>query len=341
MMEFAKSVFTAGMLRPTSFEKEVHLIERRYDPLTGIPCRINTRRARRLKSVGPIDLSYLKSEDEDCPFCPHNIEQSTPLFPAKVLAEGKIEYGECRLFPNLFPLAEYHATATLTKEHFLDLDQFTTTMLVDNLRATKEFLLSVYQSNREAKYPIYFWNHLFTSAASIVHPHTQILVDRRPSVYQQMLLERSKEFSLKRGISAWGALIEMEKRQVERYIGENDSLSVIASFAPQGNREIQLIFKRIANLAELEENHLEDFADCLVRLLRVYQKMGVNSFNLSSFSGPIGEKLDYYSLHAKLISRPSAQPFYRNDTGILERIHYEADIEITPEAVAEVARELF
>jgi galactose-1-phosphate uridylyltransferase len=338
-MEFAKSIFTAEMVG--SFGKEVQIIEQRQDPLTGNPCRINARRVKRLKPVEPIDLSYLKGDFEDCPFCPQNIEQATPLFPDKILASGRIEHGECCLFPNLFPLAEYHALATLSKEHFLDLDQFSPTMIIDNLHATKEFLLSVYRANREAKYPIYLWNHLFPSAASAVHPHTQILVDRRPSAYLQRLMDRSKEFFLKRGISFWGALVEMERRQEKRYIVENSSLSLITSFAPQGNREIQFIFKKVANLADLEDTQLKDFAECLVRVLQAYHKMGVNSFNLTIFSGPIREKSDYYSLHAKLISRPSAQPFYRNDTGVLERLHQEADIEITPEAVAEVVKEFF
>jgi hypothetical protein len=52
----------------------------------------------------------------------------------------------------------------------------------------------------------------------------------------------------------------------------------------------------------------------------------------------MGERLDYYSLHAKLISRPVLEPFYRNDTGILERFHHEADIEVMPESFAEKAR---
>ena len=118
-------------------------------------------------------------------------------------------------------------------------------------------------------------------------------------------------------------------------------MAVIASYAPQGNREVQIIFREISSLAELSEPEIADFADCLIKLLCGYKQMGVNSFNLSTFSAPLGEKLDHYSLHAKLISRPVLQPFYRNDTGILERLHYEADIEIEPEVVATKLRAFF
>jgi galactose-1-phosphate uridylyltransferase len=92
---------------------------------------------------------------------------------------------------------------------------------------------------------------------------------------------------------------------------------------------------------DLRDQEIAGFADCVVKLLKGYKKMGVNSFNLSTFSGPPGDKVECYSLHAKLISRPVLQPFYRNDTGILERFHHEADIEVMPETFAESMRQSF
>jgi len=175
----------------------------------------------------------------------------------------------------------------------------------------------------------------------MIHPHVQVLVNRRPTPYQQRLLVCSRRYFGHTGSNFWKDMVEEEKRRQERYIGENNSLAVIASYAPQGNREVQLIFREASNLLEIGEGEMADFADCLIRLLRAYKQMGINSFNMSTFSAPLGRKLDYYSLHAKLISRPVLQPFYRNDTGILERFHYEADIEVQPEVVAERLRAFF
>lgn len=124
-------------------------------------------------------------------------------------------------------------------------------------------------------------------------------------------------------------------------IGNKGSGSLLDSYAPQGNREVQLIFSESSNLTEVTEKEIEDFARCVIRVLQGYHQMGVNSFNLSTFSGPIGEKLEYYSLAAKIISRPWLQPVYRNDTGFLERLHYEADIELLPELLAEELKPLF
>jgi len=341
-VEFPKTVIATKLLTPPSFEEDVHSIEYREDPLTGVPCRISARRTARLAGAqAKPDTSEVTGREPGCAFCPENVDRATPRFAEGLYPEGRIRVGECYLFPNLFPLAEHHAAATLTSTHFLDLDQFEVRMIVDSLKATKEYLVALDRYGGEACHPIYLWNHLPPSAASMIHPHVQILVHRRASPYQQRLLDSSREYYSETGRSFWLDIVEEEKRRGERYIWASNSMAVIASFAPQGNREIQMIFRGSSNLLELIEQQMTDFARCLVKLLEGYSQMGVDSFNLSTFSAPLGQRLDYYSLHAKLISRPMFRPFYRNDTGILERFHYEADIEMMPEVVAEKMRAVF
>jgi len=341
-MEFVKTDVLARLLVPPAYEDDVHLIERRYDPLTGAQCRINARRAARVSgSMAVTDLTEFTSKPPTCPFCPENLEESTPRFPESFCAQGRIKVGECSLFPNLFPLAGYHAAATLCAAHFLDLDGFGPDMVADSLEAAKEYLGCVKRSSGHDVYPIYLWNHLPPSAASVVHPHVQVLADGRPTPYQQRLIDASSEYCARTGRSFWTDIVEEEKRRGERYIWGGEWVTAIASFAPQGNREIQVIFKGAVNLADLTRPQMAEFGRCVVTLLRGYSRMGVNSFNLCLFSGPLGQRPDHYSLHAKLISRPVFQPYYRNDTGILERFHYEADIETMPEVVAENMVSLF
>jgi galactose-1-phosphate uridylyltransferase len=215
-------------------------------------------------------------------------------------------------------------------------------MVRDNLAAACEYIAFVRRRDSEARYPLYIWNHLMPSAASIVHPHTHILVERRATPYQERLLTSSRRYFRNSGGSFWKEIVAEERKRGERYIGGCGSVSVIASFAPQGNREVQLIISGASSLAQLREEQIGDFAHAVVKILLCYHQMGVNSFNLSTFSAPEGEGLDYYSLNAKVISRPIMQPFYRNDTGIMERLHYEtADIEIEPEEVARAMRGFF
>ncbi len=343
-MEFKKQIKKVELLAPPDFKFEVQEIEYREDPLTNSRSIINVKRAGRVKQTQTANLmpeTFIKETSNACFFCPGQIEIKTPNLPPHIFAQGKLKRGECILFPNLYPFAEYHAVATLSREHFLALDQFKPEMLVDNLLLCQEWLLKVYEKDKEAKYPLYMWNHLPPSAASIVHPHVQVIVRREPTSMQAELLAKSREYFENNGQSYWKDLLEEEKSLDERYIGENDSLAVIASYAPRGFREIQFIFKEASNLAELDLKQIEDFANAVIKVLRSYKQMGVGSFNLCTFSGPIGERLDYYALNAKLISRPFPQGIYTNDTGPFERLQDEWVIETLPEEIARKVKEGF
>ena len=343
-MEFRKEISTVELLTPHRFERETQVVEYREDPLTGSHSRINVARAgrRRQGQRGELDLSeVVTSTKGDCFFCPQNIEQQTPKLPPQICPQGRIERGECLVFPNLFPFAEYHAVGTLSREHFLDLDEFTPEMLLDNLMASREYIAAVHRVDEGAKYPMWIWNHLPPSGASIIHPHVQILIDKAPAPQLRKLVEKSKAYLAHHGTNYWHDLIAEERRFGQRYIGENDSVAVIASYAPRGNREVQLIVKDGGNLGDLKEKQAVDLAAAIVKILRCYKGMGVNSFNLVTFSAPVGENPDYYCLNARIISRPVFQPFYTSDTGFMERFYGVWVIETLPEDVARQMRPFF
>ncbi len=342
-IEFRKTVVDASFLGPSSPERQVHAIEHRYDPLTEVPCRINLRRADRLPPPRPAgdDLHELLSDSAGCPFCPDNLDAMTPRFLGDLVPAQRIRRGGVYLFPNLYPLGVYHAIGTFGPWHYLDLEGFTVQMLVEGFEAMQDYLAAVQGQGTDALHPIFIWNHLPPSAGSMVHPHFQVLVDQRTTPYQQRLLDTGAAYQKRTGRNYWLDLVRVEQEVGERFIGEEGSVAAVASFAPQGNREVLLVARDSGNLFEMTESVLRDLAGCLVRLLRAYGKLGVNSFNFSTFSAPVGQQMDYYCLHAKLISRPVFRAFYRNDTGILERFHYEADIEASPEIVAENLRGYF
>lgn len=344
-MEFRKEIRTMELLSPLHrFESEVQIVEYREDPLTGSHSRVNVARAGRTRQAQRIEVDLsevIEATRAGCFFCPENIEQRTPRFPQEICRGARIKRGESTLFPNLFPFAEYHAVATLTREHFLDLGEFSAKMLSDNMLASKEYIASVHQKDEKAKYPMWIWNHLPPSAASVIHPHVQILVDRAPAPELGRLLQKSEEYFARHGRNYWQDLIGQEKGLGERYIGENDSLAVIASYAPRGNREVQFIFKGLTNLADLEEKQAEDFAFSIIKILRCYKEMGVNSFNLITYSAAVKETPNYYSLSARIISRPVWQPFYTNDAGFMERFYDVWVIETLPEDIAREMRPAF
>lgn len=344
-MEFRRETRTAELLSPSrQFRSEAQLIECRVDPLTGSESRLNLRRAGRVRQAqrAEVDLSQvIETSRAGCFFCPENIESQTPRFPPGLSAEGRIRSGECVVFPNLFPFAQYHAVGTFTERHYLDLSEFTPDMLSANLAASKEYLARVHGLNAEARYPMWIWNHLPPSGASIVHPHVQIIADCAPAPEVGGLLGRGERYFGGYGINYWDDLVARERELGERYVGENESLAVVASYAPRGNREVQLIFKTASSVADLDEKQTLDFADAIARVLRGYKQMGVDSFNLVTYSGPVGEDPPYFRLSARMASRPQFRPFYTSDCGFMERFFDSWVIETMPEDVAHAMRQFF
>jgi len=318
-------------------------VEYRFDPLIYDQCRINPARARRVKQAGGgLELRKVIEETrKTCPFCPEHLEERTPKFAGEICEEGRIKLGETLIFPNLNPFGANHAVGIISRAHFLDLDEFNVKLLRDNLAASKDYILSIYGKDKEAAWPIYIWNHMPPSAGSIIHPHVQILVESQPLPMQAELLRKGEEYLNLNGRNYWQDLVEEERELSQRFIHDSDCLSVIASFAPRGFNEIQFIFKEASSLAELEERQINDFADCVVKALKGYKGIGVGSFNLATFSGPVDKKLDYYRLNVKLISRPYPGALYTSDTGPSERLYNVWVIDTLPELLAEKLGPLF
>ena len=310
-------------------------IEYRFDPLTNAQVRINPARARRIKQAAASvnELAQLiKESRQTCPFCPERVEKDTPCFPKDISEEGRIRVGESLIFPNLNPFGECHAVGILSKEHYLNLDQFSPEMIENNLLAASHYILSTHAQNSEARYPVYMWNYMPPSAGSIIHPHVQILLEREPAPQLSKLIERSLDYYEKEGRNYWADLVEEEKRLGERFIIGDNILSVIASFAPCGFNEVCFIFGGISSLTQLDERRMETFSVYLSKVLQAYRNMGVGSFNLATLSGAVDQnQAQFYWMSAKLISRPYPRGIYTNDSGPMERMQGVWVVDTLPE----------
>jgi len=330
---------TRTMSDTIEFRKHIReQIEYRFDPLTNAQVRLNPARARRIKqaAAGVNELAQLiKVSRQTCPFCPEHIEKDTPLFPEDICKEGRVRVGESLIFPNLNPFGECHAVGTLSKAHFLDLDEFSPEMIKNNLFAVKCYLLSAHAQNIEAKYPVYMWNYMPPSAGSIIHPHVQILLEREPMPQLSNLIARSLDYYDKEGVNYWANLAEEEKRLGERFIIGDDLLSIIASFAPCGFNEVSFIFRGTSSLTQLDEKQVETFSIYLSAVLKAYHDMGVGSFNLATLSGAVDQnQAQFYWMSAKLISRPYPRGIYTNDSGPMERVQGVWVVDTLPEELA-------
>jgi galactose-1-phosphate uridylyltransferase len=339
-MLFERVVAEAEFLSPLrDFAPDVQPIEYRRDLLTGRECRINVKRTERVKQAQrAFDPSELVGDSEArCYFCPDNVEAATPKFPGEIAPEGRFSVGEATVFPNLFPFGKYHAIATVSRAHFLDVGDFTEGQIRDALRAGIEYFRRLQAVDPGPLYALFNWNHLPPSGASILHPHVQLLADGRPTSTNALYLQASRYFHKENRRNYWSVLAE-EEGEGERAIGRLGSVRFLASAVPIGNNEVTILFEGASHLLDLGEAQIRDFAGGMRRILRGYAKMGIKSFNLTSFGAALEESREDFWLNLRLISRPTPDRYYTSDAGYLELLHSERVVESMPEGVAEALR---
>lgn len=252
-----------------------------------------------------------------------------------------MQSGDACIFPNLNPFSRYHAVATLSPEHFLAIDQFEETLLINNLTMSRDYFLTVFRHDSGARYPVYLWNYLPPSAGSIIHPHVQLMVEHVPLPELRRIISKSSTYFRRRGTNYWDALLKAEKSCGERYIGEMRGISIIASYAPRGFREVTLVVNGVSSFAGLSDVQIAPLARCLSTVLKGYKSMGVGSFNVVSYSSAMDDELPYFTLHFKVISRPYPRGIYTNDSGPFERFYDVWVIDTLPELVAQTLKNFF
>lgn len=333
-VKFVKRVVKAELRDPrVGFEQTVHRIEIRQDPLTGMRCRINVERAKRPHQLA---RTVMKADKlPGCPFCSPNLQKVTPEFPEKM--PDRIKVGGSTVFPNLYPFGEFHAVAAF-KDHSITLGRFTPKKIRNCLRASLQALELAANLRKGLKYWYINWNHLSPAGASIVHPHIQLLATAQPTHLLKKLLLDSRRYYHKHGRNYWDELVKVERRREERFIGKIGSVGWLASFAPLESKEVLAVVSGVSTLSDLP---VEDFSDGLHRVLKGYERMGVESFNLSSYSAPQGQGNDFFRLHFRIIARPRLTPFYTSDSGFMERLQLEPVVDTFPETLAEEMQRFF
>jgi len=340
MIVFEKEIEKARIKSPLkNFSLVEYEIEIRKDPLTSRICRINVERAKRPMQVSKEDFEKIAMKTKKkCPFCHPNIEKSTPKFfgmKERIFRKNSV------VFPNLFPFGSYHAVVVLDlKKHYLPLNKINSKILLNSFEASIEFFKAVNEKDSEYKFASLNFNFLPSAAASIIHPHFQIMMDKRPTFYLQLIIEKSFEYYRKFSSNFWSDLIKEEEKKGERFIGKLGCFSWIADFAPIKNNQVSgIIEKKISSITELSKRELKDLCLGLEKIFKGLHSIGVKALNFSVFSGPIGEDIsDYFLLNLKIISRPPTSKFYVSDIGFMELIHSEPVIESLPEDVAKNLR---
>jgi UDPglucose--hexose-1-phosphate uridylyltransferase len=324
-MELARHLLTAEMLEPGSGELITTPIEVRLDPLTGHSSRILPERG--LMPANDFDLAAFALENQSrCPFCPERIEDLTPKLPPTIHPDGRIAHGEAVLFPNLHAYSSHSCVSVYSPRlHYLPLADITERLVADNLITQVAYAKAVIAADPEARWASINANHMLPSGSSLFHPHLQGIVDSQPTTFQRMLAEVPAE--------RFDAYLDAERRIGERYLGDTGRVQWLVSFAPIAPAELRAFIPGISSPVQFDGDLVAELAHGLMLALNAYAEMGFESFNLAVYGAP--PESQGYQLNLRLACRSNLKAFYRSDSTLLERLHWEGAIDLPPETIAE------
>jgi galactose-1-phosphate uridylyltransferase len=331
-MELRRVVLTGELLPPGEGNEHVPTsVEIRWDPLTGHGARLVTGSG--LFPPSDFDLAALAEETRaGCPFCPDRIEQATPRLVPAIAPEGRIRRGQAVLFPNLLTYAPHSSVSVYSPSlHFLPLGAMTPVLVGDNLATQVAFAAAVLQADPAARWVSVNANHMLPSGSSLYHPHLQGAASPVPTTFQRLLAEMPPE--------RFNDYLATERREGRRHLGSTGSVEWLASFAPLGPGELRAFLPGVVSPAELGQDRVAELGWGIATALNLYAELGFESFNLAVYGAPAGTP--GYLLNLRLVCRSNPRPLYRSDAMYLERLHWEAAVDVTPEALAERAGDRF
>jgi len=330
-VELERRLLTAEMIAPDTGEIVRTPIEVRVDPLTGYTSRILPNRG--LMPPNDFDLAAFAHENQPhCPFCPGRIERLTPSLPPAIHPDGRVTQGEAVLFPNLHAYSSHSSVSVYAPRlHYLPLDQITDRLMADNLTTQVTYGKAVMAADPESRWASINANHMLPSGSSLFHPHLQGIVDSEPTTMQRLLAAAPA--------ARFEAYLRTERRAGERLLGNTGRVEWLVSFAPIAPAELRAFVDGVASPAELADDLIDELAHGLSLALSAYADMGFQSFNLAMYGAPPGSA--GYPLNLRIACRSNLKPYYRSDSTLLERLHWEGAIDLPPEAIAERIRERF
>lgn len=320
------------------------LIEVRLDPLLGHQSIFNPGLADKTSILfPPTDFTYLQQRAEEtrssCFLCDGKWRQTTPLYEERIVPNGRLVHGDAVLFPNLFPLAAYHAVVMLGNKHFRTLNDFPPSLCKDALKVSLEFIRRCHAADPQVKYFTINLNYLFPAGASVLHPHLQVLGASFAGTHEHSLLHHSHEYFKQHRSSYWLDLCAAEQRLQSRWIGEIEGTCWFAAYAPIGVNEINAITPNAGHFLEWSDAEIDGIAAGLAKTLALYHELQFSTFNLSCFSAPCDDRHNDFRCLLRLINRQNVTPHYRADDYYFQKLLGNEIIIYTPEELAERMRQ--
>ena len=345
-LSLRKDIRKARLFNPMrGFEMEEQVLERRFDPLTGLSTFVVKGRFQYVEKYFNTDKQLLerliKTSKSNCPFCPERIELATPKFPKDVADDGRIKVGNCVAFPSLYAHSDFNAIVVLGPKHFAYPKELGADTLAEGLEAGLKALKAAYGASPDLAYGTIIMSYLPSAGSSIIHPHMQALASNAPFNHQRLLLIKSYEYYIQTSRNYWVQLIEHEKKAQERLIREGNYLTWIAPFAPLRSFEVWGVLKEPLTPTELVSRHLAELADGLSKILAYYEDRGILCMNFALILPRFGTSQEYFNPQIRVCARFGLiQPFI-SDFWALATLLHETEVVESPEDYAAELRKYF
>jgi len=318
------------------FEEKVIPMEIRTDRFTGRVSRVLKYRRRHFPETSH-DAEFIEKSRKLCPFCPENLETSTPKFPEFLASEGRIRFGESIVLPNAFPYSRYCGLTIFSDRHYIPLDRLTPEILENALKASSTFIERVTEIDSKVAYASINWNYMMAAGGGIAHPHFQIVVNRHPTRFHDRLINESTAHRRSTGGNYWSDLIRFEKQKNSRYLFEYGDVEFVTVYSPAGMfGEVLAVFTQRASLREITGRDWNSFATGLSRTLRCLGRMNLDNLNMTLLLSLEG--IDDFWIQARLMPRRILTPQGTSDVNYFEKGHDEGIVIIAPEDLAEEIR---
>ena len=313
-------------------------IEVRTHPITGRRCRITFSRSLECES----ETSSLPPPPPDadrtreCPFCPGQLENQTPLLHPGISPSGRLRKGDSVLFPNLYPYGGYSAVSLFDAQHFVEIGTADAGTYGDSFINCADYLAKVADYDPQAIYMAITQNHLPAAGGSLVHPHLQVNADRIASNHHAALMQRAAQYQQATGRLIFSDYLRAEKLNARRLIGTTGNWHWLAAYAPEGFFEIWAIYPGRTSLFQVRPSQWQDLALGVANAQRFYRSLNRNSYNL----GLLTVCLDPSPLELRvvLIARANYAPWVRSDLTAYEIMLGDMATFNAPEETAELAR---
>ncbi len=256
---------------------------------------------------------------EGCDFC-----QPDQCTPADTF--GRIEGQHCLTSANVAKYDGWHAVIVFDEHHPL---HFTADQVAEYVDVGQRWAQAARAADPGARYPLFLWNCLWRSGASILHGHAQMVLTHEMHFAK---VEGWRQAAL-RYEEAYGSGYFTDLIAVHHALGlavEHGSATIVPSLTPFKEKETHIIAPGLN----------QDLKSALYWVLSTFiERLGVQSFNLALYQPPLAESVETWE-HFPSIFRILDRGDLRSNTSDVGAMEFFAQSVVVtdPFAVADAIR---